>query len=71
MKVPDLFVPKSYYTPVSYLKESMPLWIGIDDKDCIVIILPKEYNLGNPDDTRELLSLVSRVISSYKPQMER
>ena len=47
MKVPDLFVPKSYYTPVSYLKENMPLWIGIDDDRCIVTYLTKNYDQDN------------------------
>ena len=72
---PVLYIPKSFDTPISFpnscLKVNVPLWIEVSDKDCIVIILPKEYNLGNPDDTRELLSIVSRVISSYKPQTER
>lgn len=66
MKVPNLFVPKSYYTPVSYLKENMPLWIGIDDDKCIVTYLTKNYDQDNQDDIDELAAFALHVISSCK-----
>lgn len=63
MKDPDLFTPRSYYNPISYLKGGMPLWISIDEHRCIVAFLDRNYT---ENETKELKEFALKAIFSYK-----
>lgn len=63
MEDPDLFTPRSYCNPISYLRNGMPLWISIDEHRCIVAFLDRDYT---EDETEELKEFALKVISSYK-----
>lgn len=72
---PVLYIPASFNNPISFpnscLKANVPLWIEVNNNDCIVIILQDDFNIDDPDDVQKLLALVSDTISSYRPQTGR
>ncbi len=52
----DIYVPKSNFNSISYLKKNCPIWIKIDeDGECVVIFLTTNNEEKNEQDIRDYI----------------
>ncbi len=52
----DIYVPKSHFNPISYLKKNCPIWIKIDeDGECVVIFLTTNNEEKNEQDIKDYI----------------
>ena len=56
----DIFVPKSYYNPLSFLKKGCPLWIHIDSDVCDI------YGIGEGIWYAELIKVIKQTYPKRK-----
>ena len=52
----DIYLPKSHFNPISYLKKNCPIWIKIDeDGECVVIFLTTNNEEKNEQDIKDYI----------------